>query len=94
VGVKLTIFLIIPLRRRLKAAEEALACLPQRFEPEPGFDSGWDDCRGQKAWAARAAEAPVVLFCELIPRVILLVFLLVSAAIDGQNDIKFRWLRE
>jgi hypothetical protein len=36
VGVKLTIFLIIPLRRRLKAAEEALACLLQRFEPEPG----------------------------------------------------------
>jgi hypothetical protein len=29
-------FLIIPLRRRLKAAEEALACLLQRFEPEQG----------------------------------------------------------
>jgi len=31
-------------------------------------------------------------FCELIPCVILLVFLLVSAAIGGENYFKFNWL--
>jgi hypothetical protein len=31
-------------------------------------------------------------FCRRIPRVILLVFVLVSAAIDDKSDFKFRWL--
>ena len=31
-------------------------------------------------------------FCQLIARVILLVFLLVSAAIDDENNFKFKWL--
>jgi hypothetical protein len=31
-------------------------------------------------------------FCELIPSVILLVFLLVSAAIGDENYFKFNWL--
>jgi hypothetical protein len=32
-------------------------------------------------------------FCPLIPRIGLLVFLLVSAAIDDENRLKFKWLR-
>jgi hypothetical protein len=32
-------------------------------------------------------------FCQLTPRVGLLVFLLVSAAIDDENWLKFKWLR-
>jgi len=31
-------------------------------------------------------------FCRRIPRVILLVFVLVSAAIDEKNGFKFKWL--
>ena len=31
-------------------------------------------------------------FCQLIPRVIVLVFPLVSAAINDENYFKFRWL--
>ena len=31
-------------------------------------------------------------FCQLIPRVSLLVFLLVSAAINDENYLKFNWL--
>jgi hypothetical protein len=31
-------------------------------------------------------------FCQLLPRVILLVFPLVSAAIDDENYFKFKWL--
>ena len=45
---------------------------------QAGFDSGWDDRRSQKAWAARAVEAPAVLF--LRANTDLLVFLLVSAS--------------
>jgi hypothetical protein len=35
---------------------------------------------------------PAVLFLPAMPRVILLVFLLVSAAIDDENFYKFKWL--
>jgi hypothetical protein len=47
------------------------------------------------AWAVPAAEELAGLFldfCELIPSVILLVFLLVSAAIGDRNYFKFNWL--
>ena len=39
-----------------------------------------------------AAKALAIYFCERIPRVILLVFVLVSAAIDDESDFKFKWL--
>jgi hypothetical protein len=32
-------------------------------------------------------------FCRQIPHVILLVFVLVSAAIDDKSQFKFKWLR-
>jgi len=38
------------------------------------------------------AAGSLLFFCRRIPRVILLVFMLVSAAIDDKNDFKFRWL--
>jgi hypothetical protein len=31
-------------------------------------------------------------FCELTPRIGLLVFVLVSAAIEDENNCKFKWL--
>jgi hypothetical protein len=34
----------------------------------------------------------VFYFCQLMARVILLVFLLVSAAINDENYLKFKWL--
>jgi hypothetical protein len=44
------------------------------------------------AWGVPAAVEPPVYFCRLMARVILLVFLLVSAAIDDENYFKFKWL--
>jgi hypothetical protein len=44
------------------------------------------------AWRVPAAVEPPVLFCQLMARVILLVFLLVSAAIDDENYFGFKWL--
>jgi hypothetical protein len=42
---------------------------------------------------ARAyAQEPAILFLPAIPRVILLAFLLVLAAIDDKNIINFKWL--
>jgi len=39
-----------------------------------------------------AAVEPPDLFCQLILAVILLVFVLVSAAIDDKSCFKFKWL--
>ncbi|MGY2901469.1 hypothetical protein ACVWVY_000490 [Bradyrhizobium sp. URHC0002] len=36
----------------------------------------------------------LLYFCERMPRVSLLVFLLVSAAIGEENYFKFKWLLE
>jgi len=41
---------------------------------------------------AYAPGSLLFYFCQLIPRVGLLVFLLVSAAIDEENYFTFRWL--
>lgn len=43
------------------------------------------------AWARPLREA-CYYFCRRIPRVILLVFVLVSAAIDDKSDFKFKLL--
>jgi hypothetical protein len=39
-----------------------------------------------------AAKTLLLYFCWRIPRVILLVFVLVSAAIDDKSEFKFKWL--
>jgi hypothetical protein len=44
------------------------------------------------AWGVPAAKELAVLFLRAIPSVILLVFLLVSAAIGGKNCFKSNWL--
>ncbi|WOH50103.1 hypothetical protein [Bradyrhizobium sp. sBnM-33] len=46
----------------------------------------------ETASALPAAEEPAIYFCELIPSLMLLVFLLVSATIDKENNFKFNWL--
>jgi hypothetical protein len=44
----------------------------------------------ETAWVALAAGELAFLFCELVPRVSLLVFLLVLAAIDDKNRFTFK----
>jgi hypothetical protein len=39
-----------------------------------------------------AVGSLLIYFCRRIPRVILLVFVLVSAAIDDKSAFKFKWL--
>jgi hypothetical protein len=46
----------------------------------------------QTAWGVPAAGEPAFYFCQLIPRISLLVFVLVSAAIKDGNRFKFNWL--
>src|SRR5262249_26780597 len=46
----------------------------------------------ETAWGVPAAAEPVFYFCQLIPRISLLVFVLVSAAIEDENLLKFNWL--
>jgi hypothetical protein len=64
----------------------------REFDSEPGsipVGAMWTGT----AWAcADCRGACCFIFCQLIPRVILLVFLLVSAAIDDENYFKFKWL--
>jgi hypothetical protein len=47
-------------------------------------------CGDRTAWVALAAGELAFLFCELVPRVSLLVFLLVLAAIDDKNRFTFK----
>jgi hypothetical protein len=44
------------------------------------------------AWGVPTAGGLLLYFLQLIPRVSLLVFLLVSAAIDDENYFNFKWL--
>ena len=56
----------------------------RRIRVRAGFDSGRGDCGDRNGMGARLLPRSLLFyFCQLIPRVILLVFLLVSAAIDG-----------
>jgi hypothetical protein len=43
-------------------------------------------------WATPATSSLLFYFCELLPRVILLVFVLVPAAIGHENYFKINWL--
>jgi hypothetical protein len=62
------------------------------LESEPGSIPIGAIVETGTAWAVIGADEPVVYFCQRIPRVILLVFVLVSAAIDDKSDFKFKWL--
>lgn len=58
----------------------------------PGFDSGRRDC-GDRNGMGRLLEGSLQLyFCQLLLRVSLLVFVLVSAAIRDENGFKFNRL--
>jgi hypothetical protein len=48
--------------------------------------------RPERHGARLRAGEPAILFLPAIPRVILLAFLLVSAAIDEENYFTFKWL--
>ena len=62
---------------------------PTGIPSQNGFDSD-RDCRDRIGMASPTATAPTtLLFCKLMSRVILLVFVLVSAAIDDKSDFKF-----
>jgi hypothetical protein len=63
----------------------------QYFESKPGSIPGAIAETGT-ASARLLPGSPLFYFCQLITRVILLVFLLVSAAIDDENYFKFKWL--
>jgi hypothetical protein len=58
---------------------------------QAGFDSGRGDSGVWNGIGVPAAGS-LLFFCRRIPRVILLVFVLVSAAIGDKSDFKFRWL--
>lgn len=57
-----------------------------------GFDSDLRDSEVRNGIGVPAAGSLLLYFCRRMPRVILLVFVLVSAAIDDKTDFKFNWL--
>jgi DNA-binding transcriptional ArsR family regulator len=74
--------------RRAQATRPRSRPAGRDFESEPGsipVSAIWH--RGVPA----AGELPFY-FCQLIPRVILLVFLLVSTTSNDENYFKFKWL--
>jgi len=62
------------------------------FESEPGSIPVGAIVETRTAWRVLAAVEPPVLFLQATARVSLLVFLLVSAAINDENYFKFKWL--
>ena len=62
------------------------------FGSEPGSISVGRLWRPERHGACLLPWSFLFYFCQLIPRVILLVFLLVSATIDDENYFKFKWL--
>jgi hypothetical protein len=63
------------------------------FESEPGSIPVGAIVETGTAWGVPMPGSLLFYFCPLIPRIGLLVFLLVSAAIDDENCFKFKWLR-
>ena len=63
---------------------------PDGSSNRAGLDSGRGDCGDRDAcllpWSL------LFYFCQLMARIILLVFLLVSAAIDAENYFENKWL--
>jgi len=62
------------------------------FDSEPGSIPVGTIVETGTAWGVPAAVEPAFYFCQLLPRVILLVFLLASATIDDENYFVFKWL--
>jgi hypothetical protein len=65
---------------------------PRDFELELGSIPVGAIAETGTAWGAPAAGSLPFYFCQLILHVSLLVFLLVSAAIDVKNYFEFKWL--
>jgi hypothetical protein len=59
------------------------------FESAPGSIPVGAIMETRTAWGVPASGEPAALFLPAMPRVSLLVFLLVSAAIDDENYFKF-----
>jgi hypothetical protein len=66
--------------------------MPSAFRVRPGSIPVGGDSGVWNGIGVPAAGSLLFYFCRRIPRVILLVFVLVSAAIDDKSDFKFRWL--
>ena len=65
------------------ASRSYVRSIPTGFRVSARFDSSRLIVETGTSWAVPAAEEPAFYFCELVPRAILLVFLLVSTAICG-----------
>jgi hypothetical protein len=76
-----------------RTAETNPAVDPSRGSVRAGFDSDLRDCEVRNDIGVPAAGSLLFYFCWRMPCVILLVFVLVSAAIDDKTDFKFKWLR-
>jgi len=66
--------------------------MPSAFRISAGFDSGRGDCGVRNGIGVPAAGSLLFYFCRQIPRVILLVFVLVSAATQEYFYFQFNWL--
>jgi len=66
--------------------------IPPGFRVRAGFDTGRGAAETGRAWGVPAAGEPAVYFFQLILRVSLLVFLLVSTAVGDKNYHNFNWL--
>jgi hypothetical protein len=66
---------------------------PRReFDSEPGSIPVGAIVETGTVWACQLPWSLLFYFCQLMARVILLVFLLVSAATEDENYFKFKWL--
>jgi len=59
--------------------------IPQQLRSEPGSIPVGTILETGAAWCVPAARSLLLYFCQLIPRVSLLVFLLVSTTIEDEN---------
>jgi positive regulator of sigma E activity len=64
----------------------------REFDSEPGSIPVGAIVETGTAWGVLLPGSLLFYFCPLILRVVLLVFPLVSAAIDDENYLKFKWL--
>jgi hypothetical protein len=56
-----------------------------RSDPAPGFDSARGDSADGNGLGCACRRGACIYFCQLIPRISLLVFVLVSATIEDEN---------
>jgi len=82
----------LPYRFRTKLEVQPIADQRRRRDFEPRFDSGRAIVQTETAWGRACRRRAGILFFQLIARISLLVFVLVSAAIEDENNRKFIWL--